>query len=65
MKEEYYELSLKYGAKLFDAVLEAAPDVVASDCPLAALQIEKGTGRAAQHPIRHVARAYGIETDPS
>lgn len=64
MKEEYYELSLKYGAKLFDAVKEAAPDAVASDCPLAALQIEKGAGKPAQHPIRLVARAYGLQADP-
>ncbi|MBI4347378.1 MAG: anaerobic glycerol-3-phosphate dehydrogenase subunit C [Elusimicrobia bacterium] len=63
MKSEYYELSLKYGAKLFDAVREAAPDHVATDCPLAALQIEKGTGRPALHPVRHLARAYGIRPD--
>ena len=63
MKEEYYELSMKYGKKLFDEISALAPDVVASDCPLAAVQIEQGTGRKPLHPVRVVARAYGI--DPS
>jgi len=35
--------------------------VTATDCPLAALQIEQGTGRRVQHPIRILAAAYGIE----
>ncbi|MBI4425923.1 MAG: anaerobic glycerol-3-phosphate dehydrogenase subunit C [Elusimicrobia bacterium] len=65
MKKEYYDLSLKAGAKLFEEIEAAAPDAVATDCPLAALQIERGTGRRAQHPIRLVARAYGIDPDPA
>jgi hypothetical protein len=38
----------------------AAHDVVASDGPLAALQIRQGTGRAARHPIQILAEAYGL-----
>jgi glycerol-3-phosphate dehydrogenase subunit C len=59
-KKEYYELSLKVAKPLFDAVATGAP-TVATDCPLAALQIEQGTGRKAKHPIEILAAAYGFE----
>jgi len=36
---------------------------VATDCPLAALQINQGTGRTAEHPIRILASAYGLEVE--
>jgi Fe-S oxidoreductase len=60
-KKEYYELSLKVAKPLFDAVESAGAAVTATDCPLAALQIEQGTGRPAKHPIRVLAEAYGLE----
>jgi Fe-S oxidoreductase len=58
-KKEYYELSLKVAKPLFDAVRDGGP-VTATDCPLAALQITQGTGRAARHPIQLLADAYGL-----
>ncbi len=60
-KKEYYELSLKLAKPLFDAITTAGAPVAATDCPLAALQIEQGTGRKAKHPIRILAEAYGLE----
>jgi Fe-S oxidoreductase len=36
---------------------------VATDCPLAALQIHQGTGRPARHPIRLLAEAYGLPVE--
>ena len=60
-KKEYYELSLRVAKPLFDAVVSAGAAVTATDCPLAALQIEQGTGRPAKHPIRILAEAYGLE----
>ncbi len=65
MKKEYYELSMKTGRKLFDEIEQAGADAVATDCPLAGLQIAHGTGKAPRHPIHWVARAYGIESDPA
>jgi glycerol-3-phosphate dehydrogenase subunit C len=59
-KTEYFELSLKVAAPLFDAVRSGAP-TVATDCPLAALQIAQGTGVEPRHPIQILARAYGLE----
>jgi Fe-S oxidoreductase len=36
---------------------------VATDCPLAALQIAQGTGTAPRHPIQILAEAYGLAAD--
>jgi Fe-S oxidoreductase len=59
-KKEYYELSMKLAKPLFDAVATGAP-VAATDCPLAALQIEQGTGKKPKHPVEVLAAAYGVE----
>jgi glycerol-3-phosphate dehydrogenase subunit C len=61
MKKEYFQLSMKLAEPLFKGVREAGADRVATDCPLAALQIKQGTGVEARHPIRVLAEAYGIE----
>jgi hypothetical protein len=37
---------------------EDNPDVTCSDCPLAAIQIEQGTGRRPLNPIEILARSY-------
>jgi glycerol-3-phosphate dehydrogenase subunit C len=60
-KKEYYELSLKLAKPLFDALIGAGATTAATDCPLAALQIEQGTGRKPKHPIEVLASAYGLE----
>jgi Fe-S oxidoreductase len=59
-KQEYYELSMKLAKPLFDAVTTGGP-VAATDCPLAALQIQQGTGRKPKHPVEVLAAAYGFE----
>ncbi len=60
LKREYYELSLKVADPLFKGIEAARPARVASDCPLAALQIAQGTGVQPKHPIQIVAEAYGL-----
>ncbi len=60
MKTEYFPLSMKVGKPVFDAVLAERPDRVATDCPLAGLQIRQGTGKTPKHPIQIVAEAYGL-----
>ena len=60
MKTEYFPLSMRIGAPVFEEVRKHNPDAVASDCPLAALQIRQGTGRTPKHPIQIVAEAYGL-----
>jgi glycerol-3-phosphate dehydrogenase subunit C len=63
MKKEYFQLSMKLAEPLFKDIEAARPDRVATDCPLAALQINQGTGRTAEHPIRILASAYGLEVE--
>jgi Fe-S oxidoreductase len=58
MKKENFEASLKWGGKAFRAVNEAEADVVCSDCPLAAIQIQQGTGKKPLNPVEILARSY-------
>jgi hypothetical protein len=41
----------------------AEPEVVATDCPLAALRILERTGKDAVHPVVLLHRAYGMGGD--
>jgi glycerol-3-phosphate dehydrogenase subunit C len=59
-KTQYFDLSLKVARPLFDAVQADAKAIVATDCPLAAMQITQGTGTEARHPIQVLAAAYGL-----
>jgi anaerobic glycerol-3-phosphate dehydrogenase C subunit len=60
-KKEYFELSLKVGRRLFEDVREAQPAVVATDCPLAGIQIEQATGVRPAHPVQVLQAAYKPE----
>ncbi len=62
-KTQYFDLSMKVAKPLFDAVRTAGAATVATDCPLAALQIAQGTGTEPRHPIQVLAHAYGFD-DP-
>jgi glycerol-3-phosphate dehydrogenase subunit C len=63
MKTEYFPLSMKIGKPVFDEVQRERPDRVATDCPLAGIQIRQGTGKTPKHPIQIVAEAYGLRDD--
>ena len=58
MKREYFELSMKWGEKAFAGMREAEAAFMATDCPLAAIQIEQGTGVRPLNPAEILARAY-------
>jgi len=58
MKKENFEASLKWGKRAFAQMAEGEPDITCSDCPLAAIQIEQGTGRRPLNPIQIVAKSY-------
>jgi Fe-S oxidoreductase len=60
-KTQYFDLSMKVAQPLFDAVKAEGAATVATDCPLAALQIGQGTGAEARHPIQVLAQAYGLD----
>lgn len=62
-KKEYFDLAQKVARGLHRGVNESNADIVATDCSLAGLQIQQGTGRETIHPIEVLAKAYGIETE--
>ncbi len=64
MKKEFFELSMKAGEKAFTGLRDAAADVMATDCPLAALQIEQAIGTRPMHPVEVLARAYEADGFP-
>lgn len=65
MKKDNFKDSMKIGSKAFDRIKAAEHDIIASDCPLAAIQLEQGLGEPVMHTIQVLARAYredGFET---
>jgi glycerol-3-phosphate dehydrogenase subunit C len=65
MKTEYFDLSMKWGKKAFDGMRDAEAAVMATDCPLSAIQIEQATGTKPIHPIEVLARAYRADGFPN
>ncbi|MGC1341305.1 MAG: anaerobic glycerol-3-phosphate dehydrogenase subunit C [Candidatus Binataceae bacterium] len=63
MKKEFFELSMQAGEKAFSGMRDADASVMATDCPLAAVQIEQATGTHPMHPIEVLARAYRAPGD--
>lgn len=59
LKRQYFDLSLKVAEPLLGAIREAAPDLMVSDCSLAALQIQQGTRIKPLHPVQVLEMAYG------
>lgn len=65
-KAEFFPLSMTIAAKVVRAIEKTPADVVASDCPLAGLQLDQAGasahagGRASLHPIQIVRDAYGL-----
>jgi Fe-S oxidoreductase len=64
LKKEYFEMSLKVGEPLLEKFRDRNGSAAASDCPLAQLQIEKGSGSKPRHPIQIMRDAYGLEQNP-
>src|SRR5688572_8400688 len=65
VKKEYFDNSMKIGRPVSRQLEAAAPDVVSSDCPMAARHLMQGMGEAAKqaekaHPLTLLRKAYGI-----
>lgn len=62
MKAENFDASLQWGGSCFRGMKEAAGGTThcASDCPLAAIQIEQATGLKVRHPVELLAEAWGL-----
>jgi glycerol-3-phosphate dehydrogenase subunit C len=63
MKKEYFDLAQRVARGLHRGVNESNAEIVATDCSLAGIQIQQGTGRETMHPIEVLAKAYGIEEE--
>lgn len=65
-KTEFFSLSMKIAGKAVRALEQTPADLVASDCPLAGLQLDQAGasahvgGKAGLHPIQIVRDAYGL-----
>lgn len=65
-KTEFFPLSMTIARKAVRAIEQASADVVATDCPLAGLQLDQAGahahvgGRPTKHPIQIVRDAYGL-----
>jgi Fe-S oxidoreductase len=65
-KREFFGLSMKIAGKVMREIENHPADLVASDCPLAALQLDQAGaarhtgGRPTLHPIQIVRDAYGL-----
>ena len=65
VKKEFHDAAMKIGRPVFRAVVEAAPDWLASDCQLAGHHIAQGTEAMGAtpplaHPITLLRMAYGL-----
>jgi glycerol-3-phosphate dehydrogenase subunit C len=64
MKKEFFEMSMRVGKPIFDKVNQSdSNSSICSDCLLAQLQIEKGTGKKGLHPIQILYNAYGLNEE--
>jgi Fe-S oxidoreductase len=60
MKKEFYPISLQFARKAAREMEAAQPDTYATDCSLAALQIEDVRGVRPAHPVSLLREAYGL-----
>jgi glycerol-3-phosphate dehydrogenase subunit C len=65
-KKEFFPLSMRIAAKAVRVIQQVPVDLVATDCPLAGLQLDQAGasahvgGKPACHPIQIVRDAYGL-----
>lgn len=65
-KVEFFDLSMKIAKKAVRPITNSEPNLVASDCPLSALQLDQAgatspeKGTTTQHPIQIIRDAYGL-----
>ncbi|MBI3593416.1 MAG: anaerobic glycerol-3-phosphate dehydrogenase subunit C [Nitrospirae bacterium] len=58
IKKEYFEASMKIAQPLLRIIQESRPDRIMTDCPLAGVQIEQGSGQKTAHPVQILNEAY-------
>lgn len=62
-KKKNYDLSMKVGEKLFQALRRKEIDYGVSECSTCQLQMAQGCGKPAVHPVLLLARAYRLPVE--
>jgi len=65
LKERNFDMARGVAAKMAKAIDSADSEAIAGDCSLANGGIVLETGKAPVHPLQIVARAYGLDEEPS
>jgi Fe-S oxidoreductase len=60
MQKKNYDLSMKIGRRLAEKIEESNADVILTECSTCKMQIEHTTGRKVEHPIKVLAKVYGL-----
>jgi glycerol-3-phosphate dehydrogenase subunit C len=60
MKSQHYEMGRHYAQKLTRGIEAIEPQIVATDCALAARRILAENGLTPKHPVEVMAEAYGV-----
>jgi Fe-S oxidoreductase len=60
MKKEFYPISLEFARKAAREMDAAEPETYATDCSMAALQLEQVRGVKPAHPVSLLREAYGL-----
>lgn len=63
-KHEFFTESLEVARPLLRQLDELSPELIVSDCPLAALQLESQRGQRVYHPVEALDAAYEGRTLP-
>ena len=61
MQKKNYDLSVKIGQEMVDAINEMDTEYVLTECAACKMQIEQLTDKRVLHPIKILAKAYGVK----
>jgi anaerobic glycerol-3-phosphate dehydrogenase C subunit len=60
MQKKNYELSTQIGRKLAELIDKSDADTILTECSTCKMQIEHLTNKKTEHPIKMLAKAYGL-----
>ena len=65
LAREHYRTSLRIGLGLVSAMRDGGAEAGATECSACRLQMEQGTTKPAVHPVKLLAKAYGLLDGPA
>lgn len=64
LRKENYRMSLRIGLNMINAVRSSDIQVGSSECSACRIQMQQGTSKSTQHPLKLLAASYGLATNP-